>query len=854
MNLRDYQDDALHHAYLAETKEKLNRLLVAMPTGTGKAQPLDEPVLTPIGFRPIGDLQPGQRVIGSLGMPTVVESVHPQGRLPIYEVSISDGTTVRCSLEHLWDVQTKDAKCERRGWKTMTTAELLQRGLSYSDGSAKWFLPVVKPVQFAKRRLPVHPYLLGALLGDGCFRNGNVNISSVDRFILNKIRDHLPPGHSIKPVGGCDYQIVTGGKHGKLKKNLWAMGLRNKYSWEKHIPRDYLLSDVGSRIQVLRGLMDTDGTVSKHGHAEFCSTSQQLCEDVAFLVRSLGGCTRIRDRKTPSYTHKGEKKDGRPAWRVSVHLEKFNPFSIPRKQNRYKKDKKQGSTKSILAIKPVGFAECVCIKVAAPNSLYVTRDFNITHNTVVFGQWLNERKGRAIVLAHRDELIRQAVHKLKMILPPDVSIGVIKGEEHEPEAEVIVASVQSLHAKRLADIRGVQAIVVDEAHHSEAPTYQRILRTLGAFDGVMTLGVTATPFRGDGKDLSATWQKIVYHMDIRDAIKAGHLCGLRAYRVSTRANFAKLKIKHGDFAQGQAGAELMAAGAPEQIADAVKQYAEGRPTIIFCPTVEVSQEVEVAVRKHRACLHVDGTTDLGTRANARELLSKGGVVTNCGIYTEGFDAPEVSCIVVARPTKSQTLYVQMVGRGTRNHPGKDDCIILDVVGATMRHELCTASILAVGASEEEKRAAEIVKRRNMVHGIAERTAGPIAAVEIDLWGQRPFNWIKTGVGYLLSVGTAGNLLLAQDGDQWAVWQKTGDDTRKLWKGNDLGYGQGWAEDWVRERGLQKLCRKDADWRHDPCTKGQQITMTKLRINWTEHTTKGEASDAISWAFANRGRW
>ena len=479
-----------------------------------------------------------------------------------------------------------------------------------------------------------------------------------------------------------------------------------------------------------------------------------------------------------------------------------------------------------------------------------------TGKTVVFGQWINERKGRAVVLAHRDELIRQAVHKLSMILPPDVTVGVIKAEEHHPDAEVVVASVQSLNAKRLADLKDVTAIVVDEAHHSEAASYQRILRALGAFDGVMTLGVTATPYRGDGKDLSKTWQKIVYHMSIKDAIGAGHLCALKAYRVSTRADFKKFKIKHGDFAQGEAGRELMDAGAPEQIAEAVKEYADKRPTMIFCPTVDMSIEVEDAVRKAgRNALHVDGTTDLVTRGKAIQMLSNGGVVTNCGIYTEGFDCPELSCVVVARPTRSQTLYVQMIGRGTRNHPGKENCIILDVVGATMRHDLCTARILAVGASEEEERILANEKRRAMVHGIAERTSGAIQAMEIDLWGARPFNWIKTGLGYLLSIGTQGNLLLGQDGTQWAVWQKLKDgEQKKLWKGNDLGYGQGWAEDWVRARGLQALCRKDADWRTDKITKGQQITLTKFRIPWTANTSKGEASDAISWCMANRGRW
>lgn len=479
-----------------------------------------------------------------------------------------------------------------------------------------------------------------------------------------------------------------------------------------------------------------------------------------------------------------------------------------------------------------------------------------TGKTVLFGQWLNERTGRGIVIAHRDELIRQAVNKLKMILPSDVSIGVVKAEEHEPDAEIVVASVQSLNAARLEAIKDVQAVVIDEAHHSEADTYQRAMRALGSFDGVPTLGVTATPYRGDGKDLGKTWQQVVYSMEIRDAIRDGHLCALRAFRVSTKANFSKLKVAHGDVNQGQAGAELMAANAPQQIADAVKQHAEGRPTLIFTPTVEVSEAVEDAVRKiGRACLHVDGTTDAGTRANAIRLLENGGVVTNCGIYTEGFDCPAVSCVVIARPTRSQTLYVQMVGRGTRNHPGKDNCIILDVVGATMRHDLCTARLLCVGASEEEQRA----MARNAVprvHGITDHSVGgKIHSVEVDLWGKRPFAWVKTSLGYVLDVGRQhGKLLLGQDGDAWAVWQKQGEEHKKLWKGTELGYGQGFAEQWVTLRGAAHLCRKDADWRTDSITEGQKAALQKLHAPWTVHMTKGEASDVITWCLANRGRW
>ena len=800
MNLRQYQDDALHHAYLAETREGLNRLLVAMPTGTGK---------TVVFGQWINERQ-GRAVVLAHRDELIRQAVHKLKMILPPDVTVG----VIKAEEHEPEAEVVVASVQ-----------------SLSNGR----LADLKDVT--------------AIVVDECFPAGTL----VDGIPIEqlKVGDRVQTQdgwgtvrHTMKRVPQRLLRLET--KAGTIvctpNHPFWT-----PTGWERAI--DLCVGMVLCTRHALPNLQQEGASAQQR-------TERVPEEDGTDLLLPA-----LCERLTIQASH-SQQENGRDQSQVCIRTDDTSESdalsSQPREDaNNTPSDGVETDSTRRQWNRAISSADVA----SQPTRLgHGTNDHGpITERTTTPLQGRHRqqeaedsnRSGRLLPLHERTTSPRSTqgsetswVRVDRVTIHEPGSNGSFDGLC--PEGVVYNLEVAPSPTYYANDF------LVHNCHHSEAPTYQRILKTLGAFDGVMTLGVTATPFRGDGKDLSSTWQKIVYHMDIRDAIKAGHLCGLRAYRVSTRANFAKLRIKHGDFAQGQAGAELMAAGAPEQIADAVKQYAEGRPTIIFCPTVEVSQEVEAAVRKHRPCLHVDASTDPGTRTNARELLSKGGVVTNCGIYTEGFDAPEVSCVVVARPTKSQTLYVQMVGRGTRNHPGKEDCIILDVVGATMRHELCTARILAVGASEEEQRAEAITRKRREQE--QERTSGPIDAVEIDLWGARPFNWIKSGIGYLLSVGEHGNLLLGQDGNAWAVWLKHKEETRKLWKGNDLGYGQGFAEDWVRERGLQKLCRKDADWRNDPCTKGQQAIMSKMRIPWTAATTKGQASDAISFMMANRSRW
>lgn len=487
--------------------------------------------------------------------------------------------------------------------------------------------------------------------------------------------------------------------------------------------------------------------------------------------------------------------------------------------------------------------------------------------TLLFAWWLQHRQGRTIVLAHRDELIRQARKKLRLVLGKRADIGIVKGTKHEANARIVVASIQSLHPKRLASLGTFDQIVVDEAHHAQAASYQRVLEALGGLSGTPMLGVTATPFRGDRKPLGETFECIVDHMSIKDGIASGYLCNLRALRITTKAQLSGLKITRGDVNQAQAGHALMEAEAPETIARAILEHCEGRPTLVFCPTIEVSREVAREVRKlGRRARHIDGDTDAEIRRSVPDRLERGHVITNCGVFTEGFDCPVVSAVVIARPTRSENLYIQIVGRGTRTHPDKQDCLILDVVGATMRHDLCTSAVLELGISEEEQyraqRAKEIAQqaeRKKMpdwlrdiwLTGEAKRNEKPeLQAVSVDLWSSRPFAWVKAFAGYLLDVGSEGRLLLAHDGAWKVIKESRSGERSTLFRADELSYAQGWAEDWVRAHGKTELCRKDAAWRHELCTEGQQFMMGKWRIPWTASMTRGEASDLISRAIAN----
>ncbi|MFF4040525.1 DEAD/DEAH box helicase [Streptomyces sp. NPDC001816] len=359
---------------------------------------------------------------------------------------------------------------------------------------------------------------------------------------------------------------------------------------------------------------------------------------------------------------------------------------------------------------------------------------------------------RALVIAHREELLEQAAAKLRAV-DPALRVGIVKAERDEHhDVDVIVASIQTLAVpKRREAIRDIGLVVVDECHHGAARTYMEVLDHFGAWRGVPTAGVTATMTRTDG-GLSEVWQEVVYTLDILDMITDGYLCDVRGLRITVDTlDLDKVRTRNGDLVDGQLGQALEDSGAIDAIAKAYADHAADRAGIVFTPTVATAQQAAEAMRA--AGISAAPVWGEMSRDDRRETLARyeAGdvqVLTNCAVLTEGFDAPHTSCVVIARPTQSPGLYVQMAGRGLRPAPGKSDALLLDVMGASTRHKLASMVDLTgreVGQVEDGKtlrqlaEEAEATERR---HTMAAR----VEAEEFNAFGQSAIRWLRTEDG------------------------------------------------------------------------------------------------------------
>ena len=363
----------------------------------GRAQPVSTPVATPTGFVPIGELRPGDRVIGADGRPTPVLGVFPQGEKPVYRVSTQDGaSTVACG-EHLWAVWTRSDRRRGRGPRVLQTKDMI--GRLRTAHYRQFELPLVQPVAFAERRVPMDPYALGLLLGDGCMTGSTTPTFSTGDVELANAQDDALDGVVVRWKDGPNYVLNRegGGRGGVIVENPATALLRELELWgtnsaTKFVPESYLHNSAAIRLAVLQGLLDTDGgPVTQRGRTcrvQYTTTSAQLRDDVVFLVRSLGGVaywrTRRAEGRPPEYAN------GRPVhYRTDAHVVdirlpgQLDPFRLPRKLETYREQGGSGRPMRFIdRIEPAGTEETVCIQVAAADSLYVTEDFLVTHNTL----------------------------------------------------------------------------------------------------------------------------------------------------------------------------------------------------------------------------------------------------------------------------------------------------------------------------------------------------------------------------------------------------------------------------------------------------------------------------------------
>lgn len=405
------------------------RILVDGPLGTGKAQPDDATVWTPSGPRRMGDLAVGDTVLTPTGTAAVV-AVYPQGMQPVYRVTFTTGEVVECTSDHLWTVHyTGGGKRGANRRRVMSATKPLSELRIPRRGAAKQWVPAVGPAAFAARPVPLDPYLLGLLMGDGHIRrSGAATITTTDNEIVAAAAAALPGGHELVHHGRMCWSIranrcssVRRAKRGyvsltasgrwmargwdgprqtyiglfdsreaadaavnaqpplrpvgepTVNDTLRSLGVAGCRAWEKVIPEEYLINSPDVRLAVLQGLMDTDGTVDrKTGMPSYTSTSREMAEQVVWLLRSLGGAGLVTVKITarrPAYTVHCRYDDGPALFRLS------------RKKAIAKRRSKYPVRRYIERIEPAGSKPCRCIRIDSEDCLYLTDGFIPTHNS-----------------------------------------------------------------------------------------------------------------------------------------------------------------------------------------------------------------------------------------------------------------------------------------------------------------------------------------------------------------------------------------------------------------------------------------------------------------------------------------
>ena len=366
-----------------------NIAVVAGTSNAGKGHPVGTKILSENGWKNIEDLKENDLIFSQDGTLTKINGIYQKGLQQCFTFSFNDRTSLTCDWDHLWtyskpynrerQLTGHKNKNQRYGeWVTQETYKIIARtGLGIIKSNfLRFLIPSNEPLQIhAKKQLPIDPYILGVLLGDGCLCKGTIEVTNVDSEIINYLKNYYQLNQSNSDK--ITYTLLA-----FPKEKLRELDLLNKHSYEKHIPYAYIWTSIENRKLLLAGLLDTDGTVSKNGQTTtYTTTSAQLAEDVLFLVRSLGEKAVLTSRFT-KYIYKGEKKTGRKSYTLHLNIKRFNPFKIHRKAQRFIVNKRT-NLKKIIKIENAGVKKTYCISTEHPSGLYIAQDFIVTHNTAM---------------------------------------------------------------------------------------------------------------------------------------------------------------------------------------------------------------------------------------------------------------------------------------------------------------------------------------------------------------------------------------------------------------------------------------------------------------------------------------
>ena len=708
MQLRYYQQAAIDAIY-AHLRNRDDNPVAVLPTGCHES---GHPILMHDGsVKAVEDVRVGDQLMGPDSQPRTVLNLC-RGRDEMYRVTPRRGEPFTVNGDHVLHLEcTNEGKshpCNKSGGEVdhVTVREYLDKKpwwkhLRKLKQQAVNF-PQRQDSLFGAKPLPIAPYILGLLLGDG----------SLDSMCLHTADDEVADAFCgyVEFVGGWVKQVDCGNglrelhprkysnnKHGLLGPALDELQLRNATGTAKFIPQPYLTASREDRLQLLAGLIDTDGSNSKNCF-DFVNKSERLSRGVVFIARSLGLRANIK-----ACIKRSQHGTAGQYWRVNISGDTHEvPCRIPRKQCEQRSQKKSPDRFGF-TVEPVGPDEFYGFTLDGDH-LYLDGNFIIHHNSgktpllaTICSDAVQRWGGRVLVLAHVKELLEQAHDKLQAICP-DIKVGLYSAglKSRQTDEPVIVAGIQSVY-RRAEDLGRFDLILIDEAHLIPLDgdgMYRQFLADMQVINPrVRCVGLTATPYRlKDGLIASPDHflNHICYEVGVRELIHEGFLCPLKSKGGISKADLSGVHVRGGEW---QADELEDAFNDDAVVMEACREIAglcsSRRSVLIFTCGVAHGQNVAYTLNRitGEECGFLCGETSDAERA---ELLSrfKGGDLrwlVNVNVLTTGFDAPNVDAVVLLRSTLSPGLYYQMVGRGFRLSPGKSDCAVLDFGDNIVRH-------------------------------------------------------------------------------------------------------------------------------------------------------------------------
>lgn len=441
----------------------------------GIAQPLYGPIATPQGWKTMGDIKAGNMVIGSNGEAVRVIQVFPHKDKKIYRVGFSDGSSVDCCNEHLWSTKTLSEKRHGKSFSAKNT-EQISKSLRTRFGQKNHEIPLLSsPIQFETQEYPIDPYALGLLLGDGSLHEtASIKFTTADTELIDYLADRLP-NIAIKYAGKYDYRLVkTTNSPNWLKKAVKKLDLLGTKSCSKFVPDIYKYNSSEVRIDMIRGLLDSDGCITVHRSGRrrinFYTISDSLAHDMIEMIQSLGGIAYLRQKKYRGSTSKMIKgthkwiKTGeiKYIWCVDIIFDGCNLFRLSRKADIFSQTESPRPKRFITSVEYIGNMNCQCIQIDSQDHLYVTGHSVLTHNTFE----------NSFIIC--DEMQNSTPEQMRMVLTRlgDGSTMVICGDVYQTDIKSTNGLFDAF--KMLQDIEGVGFVTLSQDAIMRHPIIQQI--------------------------------------------------------------------------------------------------------------------------------------------------------------------------------------------------------------------------------------------------------------------------------------------------------------------------------------------------------------------------------------------